>query len=275
MTDTQHIHLISDSTGETVNAVFRAALARFSDASPEVHVTVFVRSRDKLDAALDLVHQHRGLVVYTLADADLRKTLIETCNALGVMAVPVLETVIEALSTVLDRPPAEEAGMQHRITSEYFDRISALDFAISHDDGALGDRLMQADVILTGVSRTSKTPTCIYLAYRGIKAANVPLVPNAQPHKDFIDAIEKKIPVIGLTASPTRLSQVRQNRLHSIGSTQTADYAEIDQIRGEVANARLFFDRHDIPVIDVTRRSIEETAAEILAALRARGISLP
>ena len=163
--------------------------------------------------------------------------------------------------------------MQHRITSVYFDRIAALDFAISHDDGALGDRLMQADVILTGVSRTSKTPTCIYLAHRGVKAANVPLVPKTTPDPAFIAAIGKGVPVIGLTASPARLSQIRSQRLEAIGSVQTADYAEIDAIRAEVADARIFFDRHDIPVIDVTRRSIEETAAEILALLRSRETS--
>ena len=132
---------------------------------------------------------------------------------------------------------------------------------------------MQADVILTGVSRTSKTPTCIYLAHRGVKAANVPLVPHTNPDPAFLRALERDIPTIGLTASPARLSQIRSHRLEALGSTQTADYAEIDVIRAEVADALLFFERHDIPVIDVTRRSIEETAAEILAILRARGVT--
>ena len=162
--------------------------------------------------------------------------------------------------------------MQHRLNNDYFDRIAALDFAIAYDDGAIGTRLGQADVILTGVSRTSKTPTCIYLAYRGIKAANMPLVPGAEPDPAFFQAMARGVPVIGLTASPSRLSQIRGQRLEAIGSTKTAEYAELDQIRGEVADARLFFEQHGIPVIDVTRRSIEETAAEVLALLRERGV---
>ena len=266
----QHLHLISDSTGETVNAVMRAALARFGDPEMDVHFTVFVRNRSDIDKALDSIREAPGLVIYTVADQQLRDYLIAECDALGVAMVPILEPVIAALSEFLGIAPQERPGMQHRMTADYFDRIAALDFAISHDDGALGDRLMTADVILTGVSRSSKTPTCIYLAHRGVKAANVPLVPKTEPDPAFFKAIAKGIPTIGLTASPARLSQIRSQRLEAIGSTQTADYAEIEMIRAEVADALLFFDRHDIPVIDVTRRSIEETAAEIMAILRDR-----
>jgi [pyruvate, water dikinase]-phosphate phosphotransferase / [pyruvate, water dikinase] kinase len=168
-------------------------------------------------------------------------------------------------------PTSERAGLQHRVSSEYFARISALDFATAHDDGALGRRLLQADVVLTGVSRTSKTPTCIYLAYRGIRAANVPLLPKSEPDPALFAAIEAGVPVIGLTASPTRLAQIRSQRLAAMGAGHAPDYADLGRIRGEVAEARLFFDRHEIPVIDVTTRSIEETAAAILVILRSRG----
>ncbi|MEM7196568.1 MAG: pyruvate, water dikinase regulatory protein [Pseudomonadota bacterium] len=271
--DAQTLHLISDSTGETLHAMIRAALARFPDFQPALVVSVFVRSVQDLEEAIVKVRDAHGLVLYTLADANLRTQLLDACSQIGIITVPALDPLIDALSVFIGAPPAERPGMQHKINNEYFDRITALDFAIAHDDGALDARLEQADVILTGVSRTSKTPTCIYLAYRGIKAANVPLVPNQQPDPAFFAALDRGVPVIGLTASPSRLSQIRQQRLQALGSSNTSDYAEVDQIRGEVSDARLFFDGHGIPVIDVTRRSIEETAAEILAILREHGIA--
>ena len=265
-----HLHVISDSTGETVDAVLRAAMARFPEVKPEITVSVFIRSDADLDAAIEKLRAQPGLVLYTLADRSRRDRLVATCADLGAPAIPVLDPVVDGLADYFHVEALQRPGMQHGITSDYFDRISALDFAMAYDDGALGARLQKADVILTGVSRTSKTPTCIYLAYRGMKAANMPLVPKTQPDPAFFDAMERGVPVIGLTASPSRLAQVRSQRLETLGSTKTADYAEIDRIRAEVADARLFFDRHEIPVIDVTRRSIEETAAEVLALLRER-----
>jgi [pyruvate, water dikinase]-phosphate phosphotransferase / [pyruvate, water dikinase] kinase len=265
------VHLISDSTGETLNAVARAALARFSRAAPDLHVAVLIRSDAEMAAAIDELRRHPGAVLYTIADPQRRAQLLDACRDLGVTATSVLDPVIAALSEHLGEPPSERAGLQHRISSEYFARISALDFATTHDDGALGHRLLQADVILTGVSRTSKTPTCIYLAYRGTKAANVPLLPSTEPDAALIKAMEAGVPVVGLTASPARLSQIRSQRLEAMGAGYAPDYADLDRIRVEVAEARLFFDRHEIPVIDVTTRSIEETAAAILVILRGRG----
>jgi len=272
MPETRHLHLISDSTGETINAIARAALARFQGVRPTTHLSVFVRSEAELDAALAAVREHRGIVVFTLAEPALYDRLMDVCAELHVPTIAPLDPMLAVLAKLFGTAPETRPGMQHRITPDYFTRITALDFAISHDDGAIGKRLLQANVILKGVSRTSKTPTCIYLAYRGIKAANVPLVPGVEPDPAFFRAMERGVPVIGLTASPARLAQVRAQRLEAIGAAKTPDYAEIDRIRAEVAEARLFFDRHEIPVIDVTRRSIEETAAEVLAILRARGI---
>ena len=268
---TPHVHLISDSTGETLNAVARAALARFPRTTPEIHVSILVRTAAEMQAAIDQLERHRGAVLYTVADQHRRTQLLAACRRLGVGATCVLDPVIAALAEYLEEPPSDRAGLQHRISSEYFARISALDFATAHDDGALGQRLLQADVILTGVSRTSKTPTCIYLAYRGIKAANVPLLPKTEPDRALLAAIEAGVPVVGLTASPARLAQIRSQRLEVLGAVHAADYADLDRIRVEVAEARLFFDRHEIPVIDVTTRSIEETAAAILVILRGRG----
>ncbi|MEM6621140.1 MAG: pyruvate, water dikinase regulatory protein [Pseudomonadota bacterium] len=272
MSATSHLHLISDSTGETITAIARAALARFADTQPQVHLSVFVRTSVDLESALAPIETDNTLVVFTLADPELRARLSTHCAELGVPTACPLDSVMSGLTDLLGIEPNVRAGMQHRVNNDYFDRISALDFAISHDDGATGDRFDQAHVILAGVSRTSKTPTCIYLAYRGIKAANMPLVPGVEPHPTFFSAMEHGVPVVGLTASPSRLSQIRAQRLEAIGSTKTPEYAELDQIRAEVAEARLFFDRHDISVIDVTRRSIEETAAEVMALLRSRGV---
>lgn len=264
------MHLISDSTGETLNAVARAALARFSRVEPELHVSVLIRTDAEMAEAIEELRRHPGAVLYTIADPRRRRQLLEGCREVGVKATSVIDPVIAALSEHLGEPPAERAGLQHRISSEYYARISALDFATAHDDGALG-RLMQSDVILTGVSRTSKTPTCFYLAYRGIKAANVPLLPTSDPDPALLAAMEAGVPVVGLTASPARLGQIRSQRLAAMGAGHAPGYADIDRIRVEVAEARLFFDRHEIPVIDVTTRSIEETAAAILVILRGRG----
>lgn len=298
-----HLHLISDSTGETLDALSRAALAPFGQRDRvSVHLSVFVRSPRDLDAALAKLRSNPGPVWFTIVDPKIRERIEAACGEMGVACQGVLDPLIAMLARFLGQTPNHRPGMQYQMNEGYFDRIAALDYAIAHDDGAqeagdtaaLARRLMGADVILTGISRTSKTPTCIYLAYRGIKAANVPLVPNQSPPAQFFAAMEAGIPVIGLTASPARLAHVRSQRLESLGQAfvgahqaspgasagpsggavstgpGAVEYADRERIRAEVSDARLFFQRHDIPVIDVTRRSIEETAAEILALLRER-----
>ena len=263
------IHLVSDSTGETLYAVAKAALARFSDIDVALQMSIFVRSDRDVEEAIRKIHAGPGIVFHTLVDPAHRARVVDAAERLGQCAVAVLDPHLESLARFLGREPDHQPGMQHRLNDAYFERIAALDFAIAYDDGALGERLRTADVILTGVSRTSKTPTCIYLAYRGVKAANMPLIPGREPDGAFFDALASGTPAIGLTASPSRLAQVRTQRLEALGD-RSRDYADIERIRTEVAEARLFFQRHDLPVIDVTRRSIEETAAEILALLQAR-----
>ncbi|MEM8792683.1 MAG: pyruvate, water dikinase regulatory protein [Pseudomonadota bacterium] len=265
----RHIHLISDSTGETLLTTIRAVLAPFQHVPVALHQSVFVRSQSDIEAALDQVRRAPGIVFHTLVNQDHRRMVDAGCEELSQFSIPLLDPLIARMGEYLGDHPRHKPGMQYRIDSDYFDRISAMDFAISHDDGALGSRLLRADVILTGVSRTSKTPTCIYLAYRSIRAANMPLVPGIKPDPAFFEALDAGVPAIGLTASPTRLSQVRTHRLEALGD-RTQSYADLEKIREEVAEARLFFQRYGLPVIDVTRRSIEETAAEILAILRAR-----
>jgi len=270
--DTQpdfHIHLISDSTGETLGAMARASLARFTSVSPQFHSTVFVRSKADLDIAFAKLEANPGLVLFTLVKPKLKDRLLARCETLGLTAIAALDPFVEALAGYFGCAPGQDVGMQHRLNTDYFDRIAALDYAIANDDGALESRFARADVILVGVSRTSKTPTCIYLAYRGLKAANMPLIPGRAPDRAFFDALAAGVPAIGLIASPARLSQIRSLRLEALGD-RPSDYADLDRIRHEIAEARLFFERHDIPIIDITRRSIEETAAEVLAELRRR-----
>ena len=263
-----NIHLVSDSTGETLQAIARAATAPFGSVDPLIHQSVFVRTETDLDAVIDRIERKPGVTLYTLANSAMAERLRIACARLDCAAVSVLDPIIATFARAFNSVPAHEPGMQHRLNSAYYDRIAALDFAMANDDGALGQRLLQSDVVLVGVSRTSKTPTSIYLAYRGIKAANVPLVAGRTPDPLLFKAMENGVPMIGLVASPNRLAQIRRERLEGLSPGMTHDYVDIDRVRDEVAESRLFFDQHHIPVIDVTRRSIEETAAKVLAILR-------
>lgn len=268
------LHIVSDSTGETAASAVRAATSLFDALQVTRHMHVFVRSEAQVHEVLDSVHGSNALVVYTIADRALSATLQNLCEARGLSAIALLEPLIQTIQARYQNEPRFRPGQQYAVDQAYLDRMSAIDFAISHDDGITADYLLGADVVLVGVSRTSKTPTCIYLAYQGVKAANVPLV-GSDKHLDLLKkTMEAGVPVVGLVASPNRLAQVRQHRLVALGSDNTPDYADLEHIREEVAEARMFFDRHNIPVIDVTRRSIEETAAEVRAELRRRGMDI-
>lgn len=264
------IYLVSDSTGETVSRVGAACLTLFS-GTMEKKLRVFIRSEAEADAFIAELRQKPGAVILTMVDPKIRNRIMEAAEETGVPARAVLQSLVEMLEDYLGEKAEPRMGGQYVVDDSYYRRVDAIDYAISHDDGALSKRLSMADVILTGVSRTSKTPTCIYLAVRGIKAANMPLVPESETPQAFFDAIKKGVPVIGLTASPGRLAQIRSHRLESIGHEGGAEYASLDSIRKEVADARLLFERINAPVIDVTRRSIEETAAEIMSILRKTG----
>ncbi len=254
--------MVSDSTGETLNAMVTAALAQFDDVNVQIHSYALVRSEHALSRALDHIAIAPGLVFFTMANEALRAKLIARCDELLLDCIDILEGPVTSLRQFLGSKETHKVGRQHEMNQRYLERIEALDFTIQHDDGQSLDTLDDAEVILTGASRTSKTPTCVYLAIRGVRAANVPLVPGMPPPPPLLAA--KKPLVVGLWVSPDRLVQVRRNRLASMGETRSSDYIDIDRVRAEVAATRQLFERQDWPMIDVSRRSIEETAATIL-----------
>lgn len=261
-----HVHLVSDSTGETLNALAKAAAARFEGILPIEHIYVLIRSPKQLDRALVEIESFPGIVLHTIVDSELRTNLEIRCRELDIPAIGVLDPMVVAFSRYLGAAVSKRIGAQHNLDNEYFERIEALNYAIAHDDGALADRLAQAEVILVGVSRTSKTPTCIYLAHRGIKAANIPLVPGS-PLPEEIDNLNEPL-IVGLIASPERLISIRKNRLLSLNNDdRPSTYTDTEAVRNEIIAARRFFERKEWPVIDVTRRSIEETSAAIISLL--------
>jgi regulator of PEP synthase PpsR (kinase-PPPase family) len=260
-----HVHLVSDSTGETLNAMARAVCARFDNVLPIEHIYALVRSQRQLERALGDIEEAPGIVIHTIVDDKLRHALEEGCRGLDMPCIPALDPLVSALSRYLGASTTTRVGAHLRLDNDYFNRMDALNYAIGHDDGQGGQDLDQADVVLLGVSRTSKTPTCIYLAHRGVRAANVPLVPG-QPAPERLTRLKKAL-VVGLTISPDRLLQIRRNRLLSLNESRESAYIDTDAVRTEIIQARRLYERHGWPVIDVTRRSVEETAAAILNLL--------
>ena len=269
MSKTYQIVLLSDATGETVTAAAEAVASQFVEMPVEITMYPFVRS---IERAKSLVEGFESvdLVIYTIVSTEITNLIEAASKKQGFKAISLLGPVMKAFEGLEGLQPTGQPGKQYKVDKDYLERVSAIDYAISHDDGLSAEYLRQADVILVGVSRTSKTPTCIYLAYQGIRAANVPLVPDQQVPESFIEALNAGVPAIGLIASPTRLSQVRQHRLKALGNPELIAYAETKDIQNELASARLFFEKHGLPVIDVTRRSIEETAAAIRGILAER-----
>ena len=263
-----HIHLVSDSTGETLNALANAALAQFENVDVQVHFYALVRGEHQLARALDHITITPGLVFFTLANQDLRDKLIYRCDALLIECVDVLDAPVTALRGFLGSRETHKVGRQHQVDQRYLERIDTLNFTIAHDDGQSLDTIGDAEVILTGASRTSKTPTCVYLAIRGVRAANVPLVPHMPPPPQLLEA--KKPLIVGLWVTPDRLVQVRRNRLASMGEGRDTSYIDPDVVREEINATRRLFEQHDWPTLDVSRRSIEETAAAVMNLLTER-----
>ena len=264
-----HVHLVSDSTGETLNAMLKATASQFGAAKPLEHIYALVRSRAQMEKTLAEIEAAPGLVLYTIINPELRRLLEIRCSELLTPAISVLDPLMNAFADYLGLEQTLRTGAQHKLDEDYFRRIAALDYTLSHDDGQMNWDLATADVVLVGVSRTSKTPTCMYLANRGVKAANVPLVPTSDPPKELFSL--RRPLIVGLVASPERLAQIRQSRLGGINAEGAADdYSDLENIRAEVLRAKRLYAKHKWPVIDVTRKSVEEIAAAILTKLSAR-----
>jgi len=259
-----HVHMISDSTGETLMGVMRASAAQFERGQPIEHLFALVRSPRQMDRALDHVASFPGIVVYTVVNPDLRETLENRCADLGMPAIAVLDPVETTLSAYLGAPMTGRAGAQRTLDADYYRRIEAMNYCMAHDDGQ-GDDLASADVILLGISRTSKTPTSIYLGNRGVRAANIPLVPGTPLPPELFNL--KKPVIVGLYATPERIVQIRRNRLLNLNEDRSTDYIDETVVKDELIFAKRLYARHSLPTIDVTRRSIEETAAKIINLL--------
>jgi len=261
-----HLHLVSDATGETLITVARAAAAQYTSVSPVEHMHPLVRSHKQLDRVLTEIEAAPGIVLYTLLDHELTERLEKTCRELGLPFLSILGPVLNLFQAYLGGESKPRIGAQHVLNAEYFKRIDALNYTMLHDDGQHVEDLEQADVVLVGVSRTSKTPTSIYLANRGVKTANIPLVPGV-PVPPNLETLQQPL-IVGLTASPERIVQIRQNRLLGLRAEHDADgYVDREAVAAEIAAARKLCGKHNWPIIDATRRSIEETAAEVMALL--------
>ena len=264
-----HLHLVSDATGETLATVARAAAAQYARVSPIEHLYPLVRTVRQLERCLAEIEQQPGIVLYTLLEPALVGQLERKCQELGLPYLSILGPVLQLFQSYLGSESTQRVGAQHVLNAEYFKRIDALNFTMLHDDGQNVDGLETSDVVLVGVSRTSKTPTSIYLANRGIRTGNIPLVPGI-PIPPQLESLTKPL-VVGLYASPERIVQIRQNRLLGLKANQDdTQYVDRDAVAEEIAFSRRLCARHSWPSIDVTRRSIEETAAAVMKLLAER-----
>ena len=263
-----HLHLVSDSTGETLRTISKAAIVQYGEVRATDHIHPLVRTPKQIERVLELIKLSPGIVLYTIIDRDLGRQLEAGCAQLKIACVPVLDPIMKVFDSYLGAPHSSIVGGQHVLDADYFRRIDALNFTMLHDDGHVPEDLDKADIVILGISRTSKTPTSIYLANRGYKTANIPLVLGL-PLPPQIEKPTRAF-VVGLVANPERIAQIRRNRVMTLADRDLGDYVDREQIAKEVAFSRQLCQRYNWPVIDVTRRSIEETAAAIIQYLEAR-----
>ena len=263
-----HLHLVSDSTGETVSSVARASLAQFDDVDAEEHVWSLVRTQGQLEKMIASLDTYPGVVMFTLVDNAMREQLRQACGKRGLPCIPILGHVIREMGNYLDMEATGHTGAQYELGEDYFARIDAINYALEHDDGQATWELENADIVIVGPSRTSKSPTCVYLAYRGYKAANVPFVPNIALPDNIVQL--KQPLIVGLTISGDRLIEIRTTRLAAMNQDTQTDYVNEEKVSDEIDAAKKLFRQQGWPVIDVTRRSIEEASATILQLLTER-----
>ena len=263
-----HLYLVSDSTGETLIAVSRAAAAQYASMSAIEHIYPLVRTPQQLDKILNELESAPGIVLYTLVDHDLARRLETACQESGCPCLSILHPVLNMFQAYLGTTSSLRPGAQHVLDADYFKRIDALNYTMMHDDGQMTDDMELADIVLVGISRTSKTPTSIYLANRGFKTGNIPLVPGISVPPQ-LERLKNPL-VVGLVASPERIGQIRQNRLLALNADEDSPYIDRTAIAEELAFSRKLCLRNNWPMIDVTRRSIEETAATVIDLYRSR-----
>ncbi len=264
MNNTYQIFLISDSTGETLDRIFLALKAQFKNFNYKIHSYSFIRTQNQISKIIDISsNQANSIMLYTIVDVDLANFLLKQSERYKIPCFSVLGDLIINFSKILNQKATHVPSGQHTLNEEYYDRIDAIQFTMNHDDGNSINDLEKSDVILLGVSRTSKTPTSIYLANRGLKTSNIPLV-----NENSVPELLKKKPkiscVVGLTTEPARLLDLRKNRMNSLKENEPIDYTNLEIISKEVEKAKQTFKKYNWPVIDVTRKSVEETAASII-----------
>lgn len=267
---TINIHLISDSTGETLSSVARAVLSQFEGVESNEFIWSLIRTKSQLQSVMDSIAKDPGIVMYTILHDDLIQDLKKYCFDLKIPCIPVLSHIIGEFSNYLGMNITQSVGRQHLLDSEYFSRVEAISYTLTHDDGQSYWDLYNADIVIIGVSRTSKSPTSVYLSCRGYKTANIPFV-SIETIPSSIYELKNPL-IIGLTINPEKLVQIRHTRLNSIGSESSTDYVEIESIKNEIAESRKLFAKLNCPIIDVTKRSVEETAAKIIQLLQEKKI---
>ena len=265
-----HIYLVSDSTGETVSSVARSSLAHFENIIVEEHLWSLVRTKGQIDRLASSLQKNHGIVMFTVVNEELQQYLLETCSKLQILAIPILSEVVATISSYLGVKSISQPGRQHVMNEEYFTRINAINFALTHDDGQSYFDINNADIVLVGPSRTSKSPTSIYLAYRGYKTANIPFVAGQKLPK-ILDTLVNPL-IVGLLLNPERLVEIRKNRLINLNEVTNYNYTDNDLVYKEVAEAKKIYQQHGWPIIDVTRKSVEETSANIIKMYEQRRV---
>ena len=264
MSNTYQIFLISDSTGETLDRIFLSLKAQFKNINYKVNSYSFTRTENQILKILDLAtKKQNSIILYTIVDNNLAKFLANTCDKKKIPCFGVLGSLILSFSKLFNQKASHEPSGQHVLNDEYYNRIEAIQFTMNHDDGNLINDVEKSDIILLGVSRTSKTPTSIYLANKGLKTANIPLI-NKNSIPDTLKKNPDKLCVVGLTTEPERLVDIRKNRMNSLRESKHKDYTNLEKIKKEVDDAKDAFKRYKWPTIDITRKSVEETAASII-----------
>jgi len=261
-------HLVSDSTGETVSSIVRSVTALFDGIEPEEHIWSLVRTKGQLEKVVAGIRENPGIVLYTIIDPAMQETLREECKKMNIACIDPLSRTIAEMAASLGMKVSSKAGGQHELDEEYFARVEAINFSIAHDDGQATWDINEADIVLIGPSRTSKSPTGMYLSHRGYRTANIPLVKGCPLPESLLSATKPMI--VGLVISPERLVQIRRSRLLSIKEDRDTNYVDLDYIKEEISEARKLFAKHKWPVIDVTRKSVEEVAATIIQHLQQR-----